>query len=113
MNYRDVALHLAKRCRKSLGGVTSFKPYDDSPETIVVTEPAKRTGHSANRKEDTYSFFIRHYASNNPFTPDWAALIHVTEQKDVEVVPRGRVPRSVLACLQSEYTVMGEIGHVD
>jgi hypothetical protein len=110
MNYRDVALHLAKHCRKSLGGVENFKPYDDLPEIIVVTEPIKAARSSG---EDMYSFFIRHYARGNPFTPDWAALIHINKQKDVQVIPRGHVPRSVLACLQSEYTVMGEIGDIE
>lgn len=108
MNYRALAQHLSKTCRKRLDAFkspadVSSSMISDGQFVVVVGEPIKNTDRE--RHENTYSFGIFAVAMDKGTRRiRWHFYVIVSEHRDVLVEPSvGKPPDWVRACLRKSY----------
>jgi len=100
VNYRDIAQHLAKHCRKALEGSKEHVPgASEHEDRFVVTKPVSLFGQRQEYDDPAYAFFIRGYRGDET-SPSWTLFVRVSQSKRIDITPRGNVPSHVFACLE-------------
>jgi hypothetical protein len=108
MNYRALAQHLSKTCRKRLDAYkspsdVSYASVRDNEFAIVVGDPIKSTDRQ--RHQNSYSFGVMAITMNKGTRSVlWHFYVIVSQRHDVLIEKSvGEAPAWVTACLRKSY----------